>query len=251
MRGEGRACQYENLQEEIKFNLLTTKTHSGLDFAGSYVLLKAFQQLCAPSGMKVTSGWQPSLILVWVQWPKPEWFSWWKHRTGFKEDSSSTDLLRKTSHQTSLLDFLGLLSSLSIEAPLGAGNDLVPPKHSTLRCGTQEHKRLWACWDLTERIVFPENISKNGCFMIWMHCQGGTTMSGLVSDVDIRVSWPENWCGAKRLVEGTRHEFLALRLEKKFWAFQVTPGQLSCKVAGRGSRSSSSSRSSRRSSRRA
>lgn len=28
---------------------------------GSYVLLKAFQQLCAPSGMKVTSGWQPSL----------------------------------------------------------------------------------------------------------------------------------------------------------------------------------------------
>lgn len=39
-------------------------TQTGLDFAGSYVLLKAFQQLCAPSGMKVTSGWQPSLMLV-------------------------------------------------------------------------------------------------------------------------------------------------------------------------------------------
>ena len=31
---------------------------------GSYVLLKAFQQLCAPPGMKVTSGWEPSLSLV-------------------------------------------------------------------------------------------------------------------------------------------------------------------------------------------
>lgn len=30
---------------------------------GSYILLKAFQQLCAPPGMKVTSGWQPSLSL--------------------------------------------------------------------------------------------------------------------------------------------------------------------------------------------
>lgn len=28
---------------------------------GSYILLKAFQQLCAPPGMRVTSGWQPSL----------------------------------------------------------------------------------------------------------------------------------------------------------------------------------------------
>ena len=76
---------------------------------------------------------------------------------------------------------------------------------------------------------------KNGCFTElksdeWydMHCQGGTTMSGLVSDVDIRVAWPENWGGAKLLVEATRHEFLTLRLEKKFLAFQLTPGHLTC-----------------------
>lgn len=30
---------------------------------GSYVLLKAFQQLCAPPGMKVSTGWQPSLYI--------------------------------------------------------------------------------------------------------------------------------------------------------------------------------------------
>eukprot|EP00434_Breviolum_minutum_P003108 symbB.v1.2.002735.t1/scaffold146.1/size298692/16 len=64
-------CNYETGKDPQGF--LISCVHTLPDFSltpwwaekmrgeGSYVLLKAFQQLCAPSGMKVTSGWQPSL----------------------------------------------------------------------------------------------------------------------------------------------------------------------------------------------
>ena len=112
----------QNLQEEITFNLLSTKTHK---LALTLQVLMYFSRLFSNYVHLLVWKWPVVGSHLWCLFkfsdPNPtnsagegskriqavEWQKGWLH---------TAHLLRK--NQTLLLDFLGVLSSLSIEAPL-------------------------------------------------------------------------------------------------------------------------------------